>query len=237
MSHSSPILVAWTSLVIPISVILPLVDNINRCHAASITATMTTESQTPDIQETDIIGRTLQVTSHISIGEKQHISSPAMVKLLASITSANPNETMVSLENVTVRSQRAPSSIMPIDSTSGAAADTAYSNLQAQAAEDASNTHHWGREFFEEAFNEPMATENVLSSTISFINTQPTHAASPGPGSMWLSDHHTALAIVVGMLIVVMTLAMFITVIWRKRSYYNQPQNIVYLHEFGKFNR
>ncbi len=46
-----------------------------------------------------------------------------------------------------------------------------------------------------------------------------------------------AIGALIGILMVSMTIAMFISVLWRKRNYYYNTSNILHLHDFKKFYR
>ncbi len=55
-------------------------------------------------------------------------------------------------------------------------------------------------------------------------------------GPTWTSGQ-LALGAFIGIFLVGMTLALFINVLWRKRSYYNNPAHILHLQDFKKFQR
>ena len=56
------------------------------------------------------------------------------------------------------------------------------------------------------------------------------------PGEPWTASQLTVGAFI-GIMTVVMTIALFIVVLWRRRSYYNNAGNILHLQEFKTFHR
>ena len=56
------------------------------------------------------------------------------------------------------------------------------------------------------------------------------------PSEVWTASQLTVGAFI-GILTVVMTIALFIVVLWRRRSYYNNAGNILHLQEFKTFQR
>ena len=85
-----------------------------------------------------------------------------------------------------------------------------------------------------------ITTESVVTTSKTFAVTDdaaqnpPRQNLTP-PGES--ASQRVAVAAVLSVLMVILALGMFVMVIWRSRSYYNEPQNILRLHDFRKFQR